>query len=38
VELRDWQRLGTPAGSPVARAWRRLKRQVLHALARARQR
>ena len=38
VELREWQRLGTPAGSPVARTWRLLKRQVLHALAWARQR
>jgi capsular polysaccharide export protein len=38
VELREWQRLGTPTGSPVARTWRLLKRQVLHALARARQR
>lgn len=38
VELREWQRLGTPAATPLARLWRQCKRQVLHALARWRQR
>lgn len=38
VELREWQRLGTPAATPLARLWRQCKRQVLHAVARWRQR
>ena len=38
VELREWQRQGAPAAQPLARAWRMLKRQVLHTIAQVRQR
>lgn len=38
VELRDWQRDGNPATSPLAQVWRALKRQALHRLARLRER
>jgi hypothetical protein len=38
VELREWQRLGTPPESLPGRAWRLLKRRVLHTLAQCRQR
>ncbi|WP_310463496.1 capsular polysaccharide biosynthesis protein [Sphaerotilus sp.] len=38
VELREWQRLGAPPESVPGRAWRLLKRRVLHTLAQCRQR